>query len=320
MQVFSFNSKSGLLPIAAKDLGRAVQKKPGFLWIDAENPTADDLRLIGKKANLLPETLEVIMERNHPPIIETQEKLAIFVMNIPSISGSQQVYSHKPFIFIIAQGLIITIRYHNYSWIPALKNSLEKNPKEIGDDPYNLFYRAVRRIIKETQSIVNGWETAMPDFAPDVIAEIENISLVRFIKIKAAAEELYGYLVDASEIFESISDKSGGKNKGGGTAALKNCTYLWESLIEQTTHLIRKMESSLDAFRAITMGRQRRSIHLLSKTAIIALPILIALSIAGLILPRLGAVEITTTVFYILLALVAGTTIGVALSAIFKEQ
>jgi len=319
MQVFSFNSKSGLLSISAKELERAAQKKPGFLWIDAENPAADDLRLISKKANLLPETLEVLLERNHPPIIETQEKLDIFVMHIPSISGSQQTYSIKPFIFIIAQGLIITIRYHNYSWIPALKNSLEKNPKDIADDPYMFFYRAVRRIIKEIQSIVNGWEAAMPDFAPDVITEIENISLVRFMKIKAAAEELYGYLVDASEVFDAISSKTNGKAKSGAAAPLKNCAYLWESLIEQTTHLIRNMESSLDAFRAVTMSRQRRSIHLLGKTAIIALPILITLSIAGLLLPRLEATELTTIVFYILLALVAGTAIGVGLSAIFKE-
>lgn len=314
MQVYSFNSKSGLLSLAAKDLERAAQKKPGFIWIDAENPTADDLRIIGKKANLLPETLEVIMERNHPPIIETQEKLSVFAMHIPSASGTEQTYSIKPFIFIIAQGLIITLRYHNYTWIAALKNSLEKNPKEIADNPYMLFYRAVRRIIKETQSIVNGWETAMPDFAPDTITDIESISMVRFMKIKAAAEELYSCLLDASEIFEGIPAKSGGEQ-----AVLKSSSYLWESLIEQTMHLIRNMEGSLDSFRAVTMSRQRRSIGLLAKTAIIALPVIAALLVAGLILPRLGDIELTTAVLYILFALVAGSAIGVGLNSIYKE-
>lgn len=319
MQVFSFNSKTGLLPIDIKNLEKAVQKKPGFLWMDAENPSIDDLRLIGKKTNLLPETLEVVMEKNHPPVIETQENVSIYAMHLPSIAGSQQSYSIKPFIFIIAPAAIVTIRYHNYSWIPALKNSLEKNPKEIGDSPYMLFSRAVRRIVKEIQGIVSGWEEAMPDFTPDIIADSENISLVRFLKIKTAAEELYSCLVNGSEIFEDASAHHGGKSRSAETPALKSSAYLWEGLIEQTSHLIRKMEGSLDTFRAVTMNRQRRSIRLLGKIMIIGLPVLIALFAASLIIPKLEAVELPTTALYVLFTILFGAAVGTGLSLLFKE-
>jgi Mg2+ and Co2+ transporter CorA len=317
MHIYKFNPKTGLTEIDGKFSGKAINKKPGFMWMDVADPSADDLRDLAKHAGLLPETLEVIMDQHQPPIIETQEKLAAFVFHIPSVSGTQQVYAVKPLIFLIGAGFIVTIRYHDYSWIAALKNSLAKNPKEIGDNPYMLFYRAVRRIIKDIQAIINGWETAMSDFSADNIYEAEDISLVRLFKIKAAAEELYIHLLDSSEIFDFISDKHETRNPD--LSSLKSSSHLWESLIEQTSMLIRKIENSLEAFRVITVRRQRRAMHMLSRIAFFGFPILIAFSIASLILPQLETADMTKTVLFVLITLLAGTAAGAGLSALFKE-
>jgi len=317
MHIYKFNPKTGLTEIESKFDGRAINKKPGFMWMDVADPSADDLRDMAKLAGLLPGTLEVIMDQHQPPIIETQEKLTAFVLHIPSISANQQVYTVKPLIFLIGAGFITTIRYHDYGWIPALKNSLAKNPKEIGDNPYMLFYRAVRRIIKDIRAIINGWETAMSDFSPGNISETEDISLVRLFKIKAAAEELYSHLLDSSEIFDFISDKHEARNQD--LPSLKSSSHLWESLIEQTSLLIRKMENSLEAFRVITARKQRRSMYLLSRIAFFGFPILIAFSIASLIIPQLETAEMTKTVLFVLFTLLAGTAAGAGLSALFKE-
>jgi Mg2+ and Co2+ transporter CorA len=317
MHIYKFNPKTGLTEIESKFDGKAINKKPGFIWMDVAEPSADDLRDLAKHAGLLPETLEVIMDQHQPPIIETQEKLAAFVFHLPSISGIQQVYTVKPLIFLIGSGFFITIRYHDYSWISALKNSLVKNPKEIGDNPYMLFYRAVRRITKDIRAIISGWETAMPDFAIDVISDIEDISLVRLFKIKAAAEDLYSRLLDSSEIFDFLSEKLAGGSPD--LSSIKSSSHLWESLIEQTSTLIRKMENSLEAFRVITARKQRRSMYLLSRIAFFGFPILIAFSIASLIIPQLEAAELTKTVLFVLFTLLAGTAAGAGLSALFKE-
>jgi Mg2+ and Co2+ transporter CorA len=317
MQIYKFNPKTGLIEIESKFYGKAINKKPGFIWMDVAEPSADDLRDLAKHAGLLPETLEVIVDQHQPPIIETQDKLAAFVFHLPSISGIQQIYTVKPLIFLIGTGFIVTIRYHDYSWIPALKNSLMKNPKEIGDNPYMLFHRAVRRIIKDIRAIINGWETAMSDFSVDNITETEEISLVRLFKIKAAAEELYSHLLDSSEIFDFIAEKLPGKSPD--LSSLKSSSHMWESLIEQTSMLIRKMENSLEAFRVITARKQRRSMYLLSRIAFFGFPILIAFSIASLIIPQLEAAELTKTVLFVLFTLLAGTAVGAGLSALFKE-
>lgn len=316
MHIYKFNPKTGLTEIEGGSKGGIINKKPGFLWMDIPDPSADDLRVLTKQTGLLPETLEVIMDQHQPPIIETQDKLTVLAFHIPSVSPDQEVYTVKPLIFIFGAGLMVTIRRHDYGWIPALKNSLEKNPKEIGDNPYMLFHRAVRRIIKDIRAIINGWETAMSDFSADNIAGAEEVSLVRLFKMKEAAEELYSRLLDASEIFDYLSEQLSGSRAD--QPPLKGSAHLWEGLIEQTSLLIRRMKNSIKAFRVISARRQGRSLRLLRNAAFFGFPILAAFTAASMIIPKMEAADLTRTVLYLIFALFAGTAVGAGLSAIFK--
>jgi Mg2+ and Co2+ transporter CorA len=321
LQLYFFSSTSGLKNIEEKEVSRFIGKKAGFVWADLYKPTIDDIKILKDKLKIHPESLDLLINSNFPGVFDLDDNSRAFILRIPLKSTKAQTYSLNPIGVIIGRKFIVILRQSDFPWVDSLKSSLEKNPSDAGDSPLELLVRLIRRIAREVRYIGNGWENASSDFTADELPLLKEVTLRRLLKMKQAAEELFGSLSGGCEVLRELYEEMEKDIKEKEERiSFKRVIYLWEDVTEQIFDILQNISNAARNVQVLSLQKVRRSMGILTKAVLLLFPIIVILLVVQMILPSL-ALEYHMKVYILpFISVLLGAIIGTALVGIFNKK
>lgn len=114
------------------------QNYKAITWVDLENPTKDEARLVMEEFSLSPEVAQDILLPTFKDKISPHKDYVYLVLHFPAFKHTHNKSHRQEIDFVIGKNFIITNRYESidamekYSKIFEVNSILDKNQAEIG--------------------------------------------------------------------------------------------------------------------------------------------------------------------------------------------
>lgn len=126
-------------------------KYKNTLWVNAENPSKEEIRGLMDKFNLHPDIAEDFISETDRPWIKSYKEVVYVVLHFPAFKHSNS-HRHQEIDFVIGKDFIITNRYevidplHKFAKILETTKVLEK--ETLDDSPILLFFLMLKKLYK----------------------------------------------------------------------------------------------------------------------------------------------------------------------------
>lgn len=176
-------------------------------WVDAENPTAEEVRALFEEFGLPPTAVEDLSARGSRPSAHYFEKDAVLkvILHFPVVKRTDITYPHE-LTFLLTKDALITVRYEDMESIHRFKKEFEvltalhKETPKRDINSSHLFLALLRELYRALSAKLDYIESKLGDIEDGIFAnnektmvyEISNISrrLITFRQTIAAHDEV----------------------------------------------------------------------------------------------------------------------------------
>jgi magnesium transporter len=165
--------------IALSEISDVIQRKEQLLWIDAQDPSEDDLHLLQGEFGFHPLAIEDITHRRQRPKVDLYDGYIFLVFYCLDRYERGQPLSAIQLNFFVGGNYVVTVHDGEITLLAEIKKRWEQNSETIsGHDAGILTYTILDAVVDEYFPLID-----------DLAEEIENLEEVLFGRFDRTAQE-----------------------------------------------------------------------------------------------------------------------------------
>ena len=245
-------------------------------WIDAENPTPDEVRGLMEQYDINPDVARELQLPTYKEKVLLSKDYLYMVLHFPSIRHTHSINSFEQEIdFIVGKDFIITTRYEHIDALERfaktfeMNNILQKGLME--DDAGYVFYYLVKELYKAMSDEVDSINDILREIErkifrgmeKEMVTEISNVNkdLINFNDI-ILTHEVIGSLISSGE---KLFDKNFVEN----FAKILNEYHRIMKVLKNNIDFLRELRSTNDS---LLSSKQNETMKVLTVFAFITIP------------------------------------------------
>lgn len=252
-----------------------LQEQGSLVWLDLEDPSEDELRMIQEEFAVHPLAIEDTLHRNQRPKIETYKDHFFLVLHAFRFDGEELVDSEIH--AFVGPGFLVTLRYPPEFDLAPVKRRWEKQSELRGEGGGALLYALLDEVIDDSFEVIErlddmaeGIEEGV--FADDPPSDIQQ----RIFDLKKMVLHLRKRVVPMRDVLDLLSE-----DVGVVTDRLRpyyrDVTDHVIRVMEFSDHIRELLTTALEAHLSAVSNRLNQVMkQLTSWAAIILVPTLIA--------------------------------------------
>jgi magnesium transporter len=165
--------------VALSEISDVIQRKEELLWIDAQDPSENDLLLLQGEFGFHPLAIEDITHRRQRPKVDLYEGYFFLVFYCLDRYERDQPLSAIQLSFFVGGNYVVTVHDGEIALLAEIKKRWEQNSETIsGHDAGILTYTILDAVVDEYFPLID-----------DLAEEIENLEEVLFGRFDRTAQE-----------------------------------------------------------------------------------------------------------------------------------
>jgi magnesium transporter len=252
-----------------------LQEQGSLVWLDLEDPTEDELRMIQEEFALHPLAIEDTLHRNQRPKVETYKDHFFLVLRSFRFDGDELVDS-EIHVFV-GPGFLVTLRYSPAFDLAPVKRKWEKQSELTGEGGGALLYALLDEVVDDCFEVIERLDDKAEGIEEDVFAEEPPSDIQeRIFRLKKMVLHLRKRIVPMRDVLDLLSEE-------GGVVTERLRPYYRDvtdhviRVMEFSDHLRELLTTALEAHLSEVSNRLNQVMkQLTSWAAIILVPTLIA--------------------------------------------
>jgi magnesium transporter len=173
----------------------------GF-WLDIENPSADDYKLLEETFKAHPLTIEDIQQQNQRPKIDEYPEYNFVVIFEADWKGDDVTFfEHHLFV---GPHYLITVHPQPAPVLKELQDRIHKSPALTKGQPAFLTYLVVDALVDATFPVLERVDETVDKMEDEIIEKAAPDSLDRIYHLKHSVTELRRYLGAQRDVFQRL--------------------------------------------------------------------------------------------------------------------
>jgi len=245
-------------------------------WIDAENPTMDEVRSLMEQYSIDPSIAKEFLLPSFKEKIVLQEKYLYMVMHFPALRHSHQTDSDQEIDFVVGKNFIITTRYETIDALERFAKFFEVNSileKGIMEDHagYVLYY-IMKELYKTVSDELDGANDRMKRIEKEIFKGKEKEMVLDISYTSRDLINLDHALRSHKEILESLEDIS---TKIFDSEFKENCVkisndyYKVEGMLSNNIDFLKELRETNDS---LLSTKQNETMKILTVITFLGMP------------------------------------------------
>ncbi|MFI5282096.1 MAG: magnesium/cobalt transporter CorA [Candidatus Dormibacterales bacterium] len=172
------------------------------LWLDIENPDADDYRLLEETFKFHPLTIEDIQHQNQRPKVDEYPEYNFAVIFQADWQGDNVAF-HEHHLFVGPEYLI-SVHLEPSPVLAALQDRIAKSPALTKGQPGFLTYLVIDALVDATFPVLEQIDDTVDEMEDDIVQKAAPGSLDRIYHLKHSVTELRRYLGAQRDVFQRL--------------------------------------------------------------------------------------------------------------------
>jgi magnesium transporter len=172
------------------------------LWLDIENPDADDYKLLEETFNFHPLTIEDIQHQNQRPKVDEYPDYNFAVIFQADWAGDDVAFrEHHLFV---GPHYLISVHIEPSPVLTALQARIHKSPALTKGQPAFLTYLVIDALVDATFPVLERVDDTVDEMEDEIVTNAAPGSLDRIYHLKHSVTELRRYLGAQRDVFQKL--------------------------------------------------------------------------------------------------------------------
>lgn len=194
MEIFVYrkNEKKVDEIFTRKDLHELLKDKNNMIWVDIEQPTDEDNKILSEVFNFHPLTIEdAIATRNQPKVESYNSYLFLIVHGVAMETNSNKFVTHELDTFL-GENFVVTYHYAFLRSIDAVKNQIRINTYICERGADYLFHQILDKIVDFYIPVIDDFDAAINKLEDQIfrMEKPNNKILEKIMKLKRSIARL----------------------------------------------------------------------------------------------------------------------------------
>lgn len=235
-------------------LKKALSKGHSRVWVDMEDPTDEEIGLLGSLFHFHDMELEQVIRQVDVPKITVYDQYAFLVLHRIFYNLETELCERREFEVFFSDKFIVTIHSQQLSRTFALaREMVANNPKELlGKSPSYVLLRLLSLAVKDYLPVIEEWQDTLDDIEQQVLQNKKEKILDQILAFKKLVSTLRKSLLPEREVIFQIHDRT---NHSFLTMEAKrrfhNLIGEWEALLRELDSLKEHANSVFDVYAAM---------------------------------------------------------------------
>jgi magnesium transporter len=248
----------------------AAVKNDG-LWLDIDEPTADDYRLLEDVLKFHPLTIEDIQHQNQRPKLDEYPDYN-FAVIFQAEWAAQEVVLHEHHLYV-GPNYLITVHVDPSPVLAELQKRIAKSPDLTNGEPAFLTYLVVDALVDATFPVLEQLDDTVDELEDEITVKASPESLNRIYHMKHSVTELRRFLGAQRDVFQRLITH-------GIHLQQKDMTLYYRDVFD---HIVRQYEtvdglrdllsSAMDVYLSTVSNRLNQTMKTLTAIASLFLPL-----------------------------------------------
>ena len=232
-----------LLDVPSEQLTELARDNDNLIWIDLDNPTADEIALVAPVFNWTHFTIEDLVSKDERAKIETSDGYSVIVMHDFTYTGDPRRLQTPEVDFVVGSNYVASVHYHDIQHIIDARDVSEHLEAIVSRGPDYLLYVLVDHLVDGYFPVLDELHEAVEDLEQQIIADPRPEVLSRIFEMKRDAVTLRRTVSPQLEVFSRLT------SPGFGVVTEEHAIYFRDV----HDHLIRIYEA-MDTYRDLMSG------------------------------------------------------------------
>jgi magnesium transporter len=203
--------KDGILKEKAFDPARVsdlLQEEGARVWLDVEDPTDDELTMIGEEFGLHPLSVEDTRHRGQRAKVEFFEKYFLIVLHALSLDQKDELIDSEIHAFA-GHRYLLTLRYAPAFDVSEVLGRWDRRPEHTSEGGGFLFYALLDEIVDGYFNVVERFEDLSEDIEDRVFGERPDPDIQEAIfRLKRKVVTFRRLVIPLREVLDLIQEQS----------------------------------------------------------------------------------------------------------------
>jgi magnesium transporter len=179
------------------------------IWVDADDPTDEELDILQKEFGLHPLSIEDSKHRGQRPKVEFFEGYFFVVLHAVRLSDQQELIDSELHVFA-GKGFLLTLRYKPYFELDEVKVRLRRQPELTKEGGGFLLYALLDEAVDGYLKVVERYEDLSDDIEDAVFADEPNPDVQeRIFKLKRQVTVFRRLVMPIREVLDLVQEQPG---------------------------------------------------------------------------------------------------------------
>lgn len=292
-----------------------------LVWIDIENPTSEEIRLLMQEFDLHPSVAQELLLPTVKPRVELHKNLIYLILHFPTLKNKNFSEIEQEIDFVIGENFIITTRYDNIDPIHRFSKIFEVNTiidrSNIGAHAGYIFYYMIKEMYQSLANQIDSIKDSLKEIENEIFNGKEKEMVMALSKVSRNLLNFHHATSAHKQVLRSL--ESATLNFFG-----ENFSYYIKDIVNEYYKIDNSTESNIESLRelretndSLLTTKQNEITKTLTVMAFIILPLSFIASVYGMntsFVPLMGG----KNDFWIIMAIMA--VVGIIIFAVFKGK
>lgn len=177
--------------------------KGKFVWIDVENPTADDFTFLKKHFSLHPLACDTVFDSSLRPKLVEFDKHLLIVFHEPDPEDHGLNFNRID--LFVGENFLITSHKESVAAIDAVKETLDSNPGIMKNGPAFLTHNILDNVAESYFPVLDAIDSSTDELEDRIFSKNDNVSLREIFSLKKQILELRKKIGPEREVLTMLS-------------------------------------------------------------------------------------------------------------------
>ena len=270
----------------ANQLHELSSDPKSLIWIDLDNPTADEIGLVAGILNWTHLTVEDLISKEERAKIEPFDGYTVIVMADLKFEGAPSRLETPEVDWVVGKNYVASVHYHNPLYVMEAREAVQFTSAFLSKSADYLLYALIDALIDGYEPVLDVMHEEVERLEQAIIDDPQPALLSRIFELKRDAIQLRRVISPELEVFSRLT------SPGYGIVEEEHLIYFRDV----HDHLLRTFEAmdtlrelisgSLDVYLSNVSNRMNEVMKRLTVVAALFLPITFFTGLMGMNLPR----------------------------------
>jgi magnesium transporter len=149
----------------------ACDGRPGFVWLGAHEPTAEEFDHVRREFDLHELAVEDAVKAHQRPKLEAYgETLFVVLKTVRYVDEAEEIRTGQIMLFVNPT-FVITVRHGEGSDLHPVREAVEQRPDLLRCGPGAILHAVIDRVVDDYEPVVHGLETDIQQVEQQVFAD-----------------------------------------------------------------------------------------------------------------------------------------------------